>query len=94
MQERRRAGARHFCIAGDLNMEWSSLCAVDEEDQELREMFGPNGGWVAQLTQALFRKKKMWCDIMKDFNCKASEIWSSFDDRWEWREYGRTTQLD
>ena len=48
MQEKRRAGARHFCVAADLNMEWS--CAVDEEDQELREI----GGWVAQLTQALF----------------------------------------
>ena len=69
-------------------MEWNSLRTVDEEDQELQEMFGPNGGWVAQLTE-----KKCGAIIMKDFNCKASEIWSSFD-RWEWREHGRTTQLD
>ena len=40
LQDGRRAGAKNFYIAGDLNMELALLCAGDEEDQELREMYG------------------------------------------------------
>ena len=38
LHERRRAGARHFCIAGDLNIELGLPCTGDEDDQELREI--------------------------------------------------------
>ena len=39
LQEGRRAGATHFYVGADLNMELGSLCTGDEDHQELREVY-------------------------------------------------------
>ena len=41
--EGRRAGAKTFYIAGDLNVELGLLCTDDDDDdvKELNEMYGP-----------------------------------------------------
>ena len=51
-QEGRRARAGDFNIAGDLNMELGVRRTSDEEDQELREMYGSRVGKGVTPTRA------------------------------------------
>ena len=82
LQEGRRAGAESCHIAGDLNIELELLCIGDDEDQELREMYGPQC-WSGGEADPRVLKKLMWSNIMKELNCKAASIWSSYGDRRE-----------
>ena len=93
---------RHFYIAGDFNVELGFLCTDDDDVEELDEMYGPLCWQGCDTDQGGF-KKLMRYEIMKEFNCKVTSTWSSWDNEREMaftdREFGkgwkgRTTQLD
>ena len=58
LQDGRRAGARHFFIAGDLDVGLGVLRAGVEDDQELRDMYGPQCWLWEEAHQGFFLKKK------------------------------------
>ena len=41
LREGRRGGAKEFCTTGDLSVELGSLCADEDDIEELSEMYGP-----------------------------------------------------
>ena len=53
-----------------------------DEDEELRDMHGPQWWHGIDGDPGRF-KKTMWLEVMKDFNCMAVPAWLSCDD---WRE--------
>ena len=81
-----RAGAKTFHIAGDLNVELGLLCTSDDEVEELNETNGPLYWQGCENDQGGF-KKLMCYEIMKEFNCKATSIWSRCDDETEMAHY-------
>ena len=69
LKEGRQERARHFSVAGDLNVEIRPRCTDDEE--ELREMYGPKClRGIDADPEGL--KRSMWLEVMKEFNCKAN----------------------
>ena len=82
LRDGRRAGARHFHIAGDLDKELGLLCTGDEDDQEFREVCGPQR-WLGGEADPGGFGKLTWCNIMMEFNCQPVSTWSSCDDRRE-----------
>ena len=86
-------------FTSQVTSQWSwAYCTGDEEDPELREMYGPNAGWVAKLSHGFFEKLVRY-NIVNEFNCKAASTCSRCDDRRgiytpTMRKHGRTSKLD
>ena len=53
--EGRRAGAKTFCTAGDLNVGLGLLCSDDDEFEELKGVYGHCAGKDARKTKEASR---------------------------------------
>ena len=73
---------KRFYIAGDFNIELGLLCADDDEDEEIYDMYGPKC-WPGCDTDPGGLQKLMWYQIMEEFDRKAVSTWCSCDDERE-----------
>ena len=62
-------GAKCFFIAGFFNIELGLLCTVQDEDEEMQGMYGPQC-WHGCDGDPGGLKKTTY-EVMKEFNCKA-----------------------
>ena len=77
----RRAGDKVFHIEGDFCMELGYLCTDDDDDQQLREMYGLQC-WLGGEAGPWGCTKMKWYHIIQDFQ-EAASSWSNCDDRRE-----------
>ena len=77
LQEGRRWGATEFLITSDLDVELGMMCADENDIEELMGIYGPLCRQEYDKEPGGF-KKMMWCEITKEFDCKASSTWSVY----------------
>ena len=69
-----KEGAKRFFVAGDLNIDFCM-----DEDDEMKETYVSKCWYGIDADLRKFKKAK-YMELMKEFNCKASSTWLSFDD--------------
>ena len=71
LREGRRGGAKEFYIICELNVILGMMCADENDIEELMVIHGPLY-WQEYDKDPGGLKEMMWCEITKEFDCKAS----------------------
>ena len=71
LREGRRGGAKEFYIICELDVDLGMMCADENDIEELMVIYGPLY-WQEYDKDPGGFKKMMWCEITKEFDCKAS----------------------